>query len=84
MPTPAELKTVWSANVLNWHALGLKLRVSAESAHGLNVGGEMPNVALAYSFLLDNPECFGFEEWPADMPGEPNVDLACAYHGNAF
>ena len=75
---------------LNWTALGAALRHSALDAHD----DYLPSVEIAYSFLLDNPECFlhvmpveiamgaAFQadpEWPADMPQEPNIELIAAY-----
>jgi hypothetical protein len=72
---------------LDWNALGTALRQSALDAHD----GELPPVTLAYSFLLDNPECFlpdqsemdepgPVAEWPAYMPQEPNIELIAAYY----
>lgn len=67
---------------IDWTTLGQQLRESAKDAHG-----ELPAVHVAYSFLLDNPECFiadGLgEEWPANMPQEPNIELIAAYYGAA-
>ena len=43
-------------------------------------------VTIAYSFLLENPECFILDEngedqeWPADMPQEPPIELIAAYY----
>lgn len=43
--------------------------------------GETPPVELAYQFLLDNPECFlDGDEWPADMPHKPNIELIAGYY----
>ena len=63
--------------MLDWHALGRALRQSALDAHD----GILPPVEYAYAFMLDNPECFIGEdqEWPADMPGNPNIELIYAY-----
>ncbi len=62
----------------DWTKLGSALRASALDAHD----GELPNVRIAYMFLLDNPECFtDDDEWPADMPQEPNIELIAAYYG---
>ncbi len=62
---------------LNWLKLGTDLRASALDAHD----GNLPPIDIAYSFLLDNPGCFGDdEEWPADMPQEPNIELIAAYY----
>lgn len=63
-------------NQINWTELGAQLRKSAEDAHA----GDIPSVELAYDFLLDNPECFGFDDWPAEMPTEPNIELIAAYY----
>ncbi len=50
---------------LNWTKLGKALRVSAKDAHDRN----LPDVRIAYSFMLDNPECFIDQDvWPDDMP----------------
>lgn len=66
--------------------LGHALRESALDAHG----GDLPPIAIAYEFLLDNPECFadfasigmdGEPIWPADMPAEPTIELIAAYYG---
>jgi hypothetical protein len=62
--------------MMDWTQLGRLLRQSALDAHD----GELPTVYTAYSFLLDNPECFYGEEWPADMPAEPNIELIAAYY----
>ncbi len=74
--------------MIDWTALGLELRQLALDAHD----GELPDVAIAYRFLLANPECFGqsewpdsavnecIYEWPADMPQEPNIELIAAYY----
>jgi hypothetical protein len=64
-------------NTLDWARLGAELRVSAKDAHD----GNLPPVEMAYGFLVANPECFGFEEWPADLPAEPNDELIAAYLG---
>jgi hypothetical protein len=76
---------------LDWTALGEALRESALDAHD----GVLPPLQFAYSFLLDNPECFlhvmpmevamsavfqADPEWPDDMPQEPNIELIAAYY----
>ena len=63
---------------LNWTKLGRELRTAAIDALGQ---AEKPGVHFAYSFLVENPECFGQEDWPADMPVEPNIELIAAYYG---
>jgi hypothetical protein len=63
--------------MLNWTELGVELRAAARDAGFAPV----PTVFLAYSFLLENPECFGRESWPDDMPAEPNIELIAAYYG---
>lgn len=61
---------------LDWTWIGAALRESAMSAHD----DVLPSLDIAYSFLLDNPECFtDSDEWPADMPTEPNIELIAAY-----
>ncbi len=65
---------------LDWTKFGLALRASADDAHD----GDTPSVDIAYSFLLDNPECFGYEEWPADMPQQPNIQLIAAYYDSSY
>ena len=40
--------------LMDWTKIGQTLRESALDAHD----GELPSVGTAYSFLLDNPECF--------------------------
>ena len=65
---------------LNWTKLGHELRVAALDAHE----GELPIVDEAYKFLLSNPECFGYEEWPANIPAWLTVDhiqVIGAYYG---
>ncbi len=59
----------------DWAELGRLLREIADDAHEIT-----PDVRISYSFLLDNPECFGWQEWPADMPQEPNIELIAAYY----
>ncbi len=64
-------------NEWDWAELGRLLRQSADDAHE----GATPSVEIAYSFLLSNAELFGFAEWPADMPQEPNCELIAGYQG---
>jgi hypothetical protein len=58
------------------------LRKSADDAHD----GRTPDVTIAYSFLFENPECFILDEngedqeWPADMPQVPPMELIAAYY----
>jgi hypothetical protein len=66
-----------SCELLDWFALGEELRASALDAHE----GQLPDVDFAYSFLLDNPECFDQEEWPDDMPKYPPSNLIVSYYG---
>jgi hypothetical protein len=65
---------------LNWTSLGKQLRQSATDAHGPDL---VPPISVAYAFLLENPECFIFDgdEWPPDMPADPNIELIAAYYG---
>jgi hypothetical protein len=69
---------------LNWTALGKEARASVDDAD-LRLTDD-PNdtrpicVREAYSFLLNNPECFGREDWPAEMPQEPNIEFIAAYY----
>jgi hypothetical protein len=58
-----------------WWKLGKELRESAMDAHD----GDVPAVGIAYGFLLDNPECFGFEEWPENMPQSAPESLTWTY-----
>lgn len=68
----------------DWSALGKLARESVDDAD-LRLTDD-PNetrpldVREAYSFLCDNPECFGFEDWPADLPQEPNIKFIAAYY----
>jgi hypothetical protein len=64
--------------LMDWFNLGRELRQSADSAHE----GDTPAVQLAYDFLRDNPECFGFDEWPEPLPVHPPADLVLAYFGD--
>ncbi len=61
---------------LNWTKLGADLRRSADDAHN----DETPGFEIAYAFMLENPECFGFQDWPADMPALPPLELIAAYY----
>ncbi len=64
---------------LDWTRLGREVRQSSLDAHG-----ELVPVAMAYSFILDNPECFldgGTDEWPEPMPFEPPQEFIAAYYG---
>ena len=63
--------------LLDWSKLGEALRCSAEDAFGPL---EHPSIGDAYQFLVENPECFGQEEWPADMPEFPPIELVTAYY----
>ena len=66
---------------MNWTALGKELKASALDAHD----GQLPHIDIAYSFLLDNAECFSdSDEWPADMPQEPNIEIIAAYYGETY
>ena len=67
-----------SPQTLKWTELGKALQQSALDAHGPS---HLPKVTAAYQFLLETPECFDdFDEWPADMPQEPNIELIVAYY----
>lgn len=59
--------------------LGRELWQAAKDAHG----ADMPTAEMAYQFLLDNPECFGCEEWPEDMPSEAPEALVAAFYSEA-
>jgi hypothetical protein len=67
---------------MDWAKLGRALRESADDAHD----GRTPDITIAYSFLLENPECFVLDEncedqeWPADMPQVPPMELIAAYY----
>ena len=65
------------SGALDWAKLGAELRASALDAHD----GQLPPVEMAYQFLDANPECFGFEIWPADFPAAPTLALFAAYYG---
>jgi hypothetical protein len=60
---------------LDFTELGRELRASADDAHE----GDTPSIDLAYSFLLDNPECFGYDGWPEGMPETAPEELQRAY-----
>lgn len=67
---------------LDWTKLGQALRESALDAHG----GVLPPLQFAYSFLLDNPECFLPENPPVrriSLEGltPSSVELACMLNG---
>lgn len=64
-----------TACMLDWAKLGKALRESADDAHE----NDTPSLDLSYSFLIDNPECFGYEEWPADMPATAPEAMCIAY-----
>lgn len=71
-----------TSKTLDWTQLGHDARVSALDAHD----GVLPTPDTAYSFMLDNPECFMGstdvnDEWPGDMPTEPNIEFLAAYFG---
>jgi hypothetical protein len=67
---------------MDWAKLARALRESADDAHD----GRTPDITIAYSFLLENPECFVLDEngedqeWPADMPQVPPMELIAAYY----
>lgn len=54
---------------IDWDALGRKLRASEFA----------PPIDIAYSFLIENPEHFGYDKWPAGMPGAAPEELQRAY-----
>lgn len=64
---------------IDWIELGKAARISADDAHE----GDTPDVRIAYSFVLDNPECFtDSDEWfPRTMPAEPNIEFIAGYYG---
>lgn len=70
-----EYETAASLSDIDWRKLGEALRENATEAFGAT----MPPLDSAYTFLLDNPECFGYEEWPADMPQTAPEELQRAY-----
>lgn len=71
------MSTPNTVSELDWTKLGKELRDSADDAQE----GDTPSIEIAYSFLLDNPECFSdSDEWPADMPQKPNIELIAAYY----
>ena len=70
-------RTVTSASLLDWLDLGKQARQAVEDCGTLDV----QQIDDAYSFLLDNPECFLFTEWPADMPKGPRVEFLAGYFG---
>ena len=55
---------------LDWPALGRTLHAA---------GDIFPPVAIAYEFLLDNPDRFGHDQWPDNMPANPPAELIAAY-----
>ena len=59
--------------MLNWTKLGRELRQSAMDAHN----GELPDVRLAYAFLLDNPECFIDADILHEINGLFNAGCGC-------
>ena len=68
-----------NASDINFAELGKALRASSKDAHE---DIDFPPVAIAYEFLLENPDCFiDGDEWPADMPQEPPATLVAAYYG---
>lgn len=61
---------------IDWTELGTRLRESADAAYE----GRTPSVDVAYSFLCDNPHCFGeLDGWPAGMPMSAPDELERAY-----
>jgi hypothetical protein len=70
-----------TVTAFDWAKLGRELRQNAEDVHaGM---GFIPSASFAYQFLLDNPECFGCEEWPEDMPSEAPEALVTAFYSEA-
>ena len=67
-----------ATNTIDWAKMGYELRDSALDAHD----GILPHLDIAWAFLRENPECFGFEEWPVDIPADAPPELAAAYFGN--
>ena len=66
-----------TTTAFDWERMGKDLRQSAMDAHD----GQLPRIDIAYSFLLDNPECFiDADVWPVDMPAEPPIELVYAYY----
>jgi hypothetical protein len=62
---------------LDWKALGAQLRQSALDAFD----DDLPSIATAYSFLLDNAELFTDSgEWPLYMPDQAPAEMVAAYY----
>ena len=73
-----------TATQIDFTKLGQDARVSADDAHE----GDTPSVSLAYSFVLDNPECFMGstdvnDQWPEDMPTEAPLAFIEGYYYSA-
>lgn len=62
--TLRTLLAIPHARDLDWYKLGRETRVSADDAHE----GDTPGLEIAWDFFRDNPECYGFDQWPADFP----------------
>jgi hypothetical protein len=62
--------------VLDWQELGAEARTAALDAHD----GKLPPADYAFAFVLENPECFGQDEWPAEMPPEAPIEFIAAYY----
>lgn len=72
-------RTVTSAAALDWLDLGKQARRAVEDCG--KMAPKVQEIDDAYSFLLSNPECFMFTEWPADMPKGPRIEFICGYFG---
>ena len=62
----------------DWRQFGQLLRESTLDAFD----GELIDSDAAYEYLLENPESFGREDWPKNMPTRPPRALVDGYHSD--
>jgi hypothetical protein len=73
--TAREVLAIPHVNELDWAKLGRELRAGADEAHE----NDTPSLDIAWDFLLENPECFGYDQWPSNMPKYAPEALQRAY-----
>lgn len=73
-----EAKLLPAHEPINWFEMGVLLREATLDAHE----NELIAVDDAYCFFIENPECFGREDWPAAMPPRAPQALKRGYHSD--
>ena len=80
--TPTKPTYMIGSSIQDWHEMGVTARESFEDAHGRTATPQ--DAAIAWSFVLDNPEMFGdCEIWPKAFPTTAPVYFRMGFNGVA-